>query len=225
MFIETSLVQPRAGPFDKINASPTATYPSLWNHNAKKETRIICEPDSQLRARQGMETKAAQVWTTASRAHVNLELRFNSQPLAVAFTERESIGGRAWPNVIFDDDRFDYAFAVWGNSTLGLLSYWWHSSLQDSGRGVITIRSAETLPTLDLRALTARPANRRPSHLRRLPGTRANARLPSRRRPQPRPPRPPRNPRVARHGRQRLRSNAPLIRQVVRRTLRAWGEA
>ena len=40
----------------------------------------------------------------------------------------ESIGGRVWPNVNFSDRRYDYAFSVWGNSTLGLLSYWWHSS-------------------------------------------------------------------------------------------------
>ena len=59
-----------------------------------------------------------------------------------------------WPNVIFSDKRFDYAFTVWGNSTLGLLSYWWHSSRQQSSKAGMTIRSAESLPVLDLRALT-----------------------------------------------------------------------
>ena len=144
---------PRA-PFTKTNPSPTATYPCLWNHDAKKETRLICEPDSQLQARSGMETKAATVWATASRAHINRDFTFGSQALAVAFTEQESAGGRVWPNVIFDDRQFDYAFAVWGNSTLGLLSYWWHSSRQQSSKAGITIRSAESLPVLDFRALT-----------------------------------------------------------------------
>ena len=142
------------GPFDKVTANPTPTYPALWNHNASKEKRIICEPDSQLLVRQGMEEKAAEVWATASHAHLNRDLRFNSQPLGACFTERQSIGGRAWPNVTFGDERFDYAFVVWCNSTLGSLSYWWHASLQDSGRGVVTIRSAETLPILDFRTLT-----------------------------------------------------------------------
>ena len=87
------------GPFDKIAPSPTATYPALWNHNAKNETRMICAPDSQLQVRQGMEDKAAVIWATASRAHLNLDFRFNSQPLTVAFTEQASIGGTAWPNV------------------------------------------------------------------------------------------------------------------------------
>ena len=142
------------GPFSKAAANPTATYPALWNHNARKEKRIVCEPDSQLLVRQGLEGKAINHWANSSRVHLNRDYTFGSQPLAVAFTERSSMGGRAWPNVIFDDERHDYAFAVWGNSTLGLLSYWWHSSIQQPGRGIMSIRTAETLPILDLRALS-----------------------------------------------------------------------
>ena len=90
----------------------------------------------------------------ASRAHLTLDFRFTSQPLAAAVTEYRSIGGTAWPNVIFPDARFDYPFALWCNSTLGLLSFWWHSSRQQGGRGRITLVTMESLPVLDLRALT-----------------------------------------------------------------------
>ena len=143
---------PRA-PFARTNPSPTATYPCLWNHDAKQETRIVCQPDSQLQARQGLETKAATVWSTASRAHLNRDFRFNSQPLTAAFTEQKSMGGISWPNVIFDDQRFDYAFTIWSNSTLGLLMYWWHANRQQDGRGRTTIRAAESMPVLDIRTL------------------------------------------------------------------------
>ena len=142
------------GPFDKVAPSPTATYPSIWNHNARGETRMVCAPDSQLLVRQGMEEKAAEVWDTGNRSHLNLDFTFGSQALAVAFTDTDSIGGRVWPNVIFFDKRFDYAFSVWGNSTLGLLSYWWHSSRQQSSKAGMSIRSAVSLSVLDLRALT-----------------------------------------------------------------------
>ena len=145
---------PPRGPFTKVSPSPTATYPALWNHNAKRETLLICASDSSLQVRPGMESKAADVWATSSRTHLNLEYTFGSQPLAVAFTEQETIGGTVWPNVVFDDKKFEYAFAVWGNSTLGLLSYWWHSSRQQSSKARMTIRSAETLPVLDFRALS-----------------------------------------------------------------------
>ena len=142
------------GPFIKRPPSSTATYPTLWNHDAKKEARIICAPDSQLEVKQGMEDKSALLWATASRSHVNLDFRFNSQPLAVAFTEHKSLGGRAWPNVGFTRAEFDLAFAVWGNSTLGLVAFWWHSSLQQPGRGVLTISTAESLLVLDFRELS-----------------------------------------------------------------------
>ena len=150
---------PRA-PFAKAKQSPTATYPCLWNHDAKKETRLICLPDSQLHARNGMESKAAKVWATASRAHINRDFRFNSQPLTAAITEQESLGGVAWPNVIFPDARFDYAFALWCNSTFGLLLFWWHSNRQQSGRGRTTIRAVESLPVLDFRTLSAEQLRR-----------------------------------------------------------------
>ena len=101
-----------------------------------------------------MEEKADAVYATASRVHLNRDFRFNSQPLMVAFTEYKSLGGRSWPNVTFESTRLDPAFALWGNSTLGMLMYWWHSSRQDSGRGTTTIRSAESLLVLDLRTLT-----------------------------------------------------------------------
>ena len=141
------------GPFTKTNPSPTASYPALWNHDAKNETRIVREPDSQLIVRQGMEEKAGTVWATVSRSHINSEFTFGSQALAVAFTEQPSAGGRVWPNVKFDDVSFDYSFAIWSNSSLGLLSYWWHSSRQQSSKATIKITVAPNLPILDLRAL------------------------------------------------------------------------
>ena len=142
------------GPYIKAPPSPTATYPALWNHNAKRETKMVCVPDFQLLVKPGMEDRASNAWATASRAHLNRDFTFGSQPLAVAFTNMESIGGRVWPNVIFHDKRFDYAFAIWGNSTLGLLSYWWHSSRQQSSKAGMTVSSIDSLPTLDFRTLT-----------------------------------------------------------------------
>ena len=141
-------------PFVKAAASSTSTYPALWNHDAQNETRMVCLPDSQMLVRPGMEAAAVKLWEIASRSHITQEFRFTSQPLAVAITDRESIGGRAWPNVIFSDNRFDSAFALWCNCTLGLLLFWWKASRQQSGRGALTINGIESLPVLDFRTLT-----------------------------------------------------------------------
>ena len=143
-----------SAPFARIESSPTSTYPALWNHDADREKRLVCLPDIALQVKPGLQDKASQVWSTASRAHINRDFTFGAQPLAAAFTDIPSIGGRVWPNVSFKDLRLDYAFTVWQNSSLGLLLWWWHANRQQSSKAGMTVTVIETLPVLDFRTLT-----------------------------------------------------------------------
>ena len=136
--------------------SAAATYPMLWSHNAQRERRMVVAPDSEGRISVGMETLAAEIWDTRSHAHHNRDFRFNSQPLAVAFTETRTIGGRAWPNVRFEDHAKEVAHSLWCNSTLGLLCYWWRSSRQHAGRGSMPISAIRSMPTLDITTLNSK---------------------------------------------------------------------
>ena len=135
-------------------ATIASSFPMLWSHNAKGETRLVVSPDSYGRIKIGKEDRAFDIWDTRSHAHHNADFRFNSQPLAVAFTEQRTIGGTAWKNVRFAERTLEIAYTLWGNSTLGLLCYWWHSSRQQSGRGRMPISSIRTMPTLDVTALS-----------------------------------------------------------------------
>ncbi len=145
------------GPFRRVKLASGVypTYPILWNHAAKRERQLVVQPDEEGKAKDGMAEKAASIWATATRAHYNRDLRFNSQSLIVAMTERPALGGRAWPSVIFGDPDHEYAFALWCNSTLGLLLHWWSSNKTQSGRGTTTVTGIPNIPTLDTRALTA----------------------------------------------------------------------
>ena len=113
--VDRDITGPRPrGPFEKIAPTSTATYPSLWNHDAK--TR---DPDG-LPARLPAPGQVGNggkgrrcLGHGQPRSCQSLDFRFNSQPLTAAFTERESMGGRAWPNVRFPNSRFDYAFTLW----------------------------------------------------------------------------------------------------------------
>ncbi len=141
--------------FDLIKPpSPVATHPMLWSHDANRERCLIVGPDGEGRIRPGMEELAAEIWGTRSHAHHNRDFRFNSQSLAAAFTENRSIGGRAWPNVRFDERAHEVAYTLWCNTTLGLLCYWWHSSRQQAGRGSMPISAIRTMPTLDVTKLS-----------------------------------------------------------------------
>ncbi len=158
----------RIGPIDNNivgNGSQTAflrdrhlssvpTYPMLWSHNAQSENRLIVAPDSEGRVKSGRAARAAEIWDARSYAHHNRDFRFNSQPLAVAFTQERTIGGRAWPNIQFKRREHEITYSLWGNSTLGLVSYWWHSSRQQAGRGSMPITAIRTMPTLDVTKLS-----------------------------------------------------------------------
>ena len=150
------------GPFERRAISSGApTYPMLWAHDAKKERRLVVEPDQegQVKAirseQQAVNEKAQRIQDTATRAHYNCDLQFNSQSLVVAMTERPCIGGTAWPSVIFENPEHEYAFALWSNSTLGLLLHWWTANKTQTGRGRTTVTGIPHIPTLDVRELSA----------------------------------------------------------------------
>jgi predicted RNA methylase len=151
------------GPFETISGTePGMAYPCLWNHDSSRERRLVVEPDSHCRIREvsgrvpeALLTRAETRWATAARAHYNQDLRFNSQSIIIATTEHPCIGGRAWPTVVFEDETHDFAFALWCNSTLGLLCHWWMSNKTQEGRGTTTVTGIPSISTLDLRALSA----------------------------------------------------------------------
>jgi len=150
------------GPFERLTGAPSgAAYPCLWSHNNKSERRLLVSPDSHLQVRHVREDllsrlleRAATRWATATRVHYNLDLQFNSQSLVVATTERLCMGGRAWPSVILDNREHEYAFALWCNSSLGLLCHWWMANKSQDGRGCTTVSSVSRIPTLDVGSLT-----------------------------------------------------------------------
>ena len=143
------------GPFDVLPLStPAPTFPCLWAHSAKRETKMLIAPDCECRARIKMDKRAFEVWKTASRAHHSVDFSFGSQPLAVATTERPAIGGRAWPSVLLRSKTQEAAFALWGNSTLGLFCHWWWANKSQEGRGSISPERMLDMPTLDLTRLS-----------------------------------------------------------------------
>ena len=101
-----------------------------------------------------LQERAEVRWATAARAHYNRDLRFNSQSLIVAMTSERAIGGRAWPSMVFENAAHEYVFALWCNSTLGLLCHWWMSNKTQSGRGTTTVTSIPAIATLNVHALS-----------------------------------------------------------------------
>ena len=141
--------------FDKAQLAAVPSYPMLWSNRSRSQRTMVVEPDMDGRVRKGRERLARDIWETRSRSHVAAECAFSSQSLAVAFTEERVIGGRGWPNVQLDTPQLERAFTVWGNSTLGLMQYWYHSSRQQGSRGILPVRAIRTLPWLKVTELAS----------------------------------------------------------------------
>lgn len=142
------------GPFEILPVSGIPEYPLLWNHNAKRERRLVVEPDSMGRVRKGREQDALDVWKTATRLHFTVDFGLRSQSLAACFTNETVIGGRAWPSFKPKKRTWEIPLLLWANTTLGLISWWWMGSRQQLGRAIISITALPDLPVLDPRQLT-----------------------------------------------------------------------
>ena len=145
------------GPFDITDLKPgdVPTWPALWSHAAPRERKMVVMPDSYGVARPGFDGQATEVWqNTASRLHLNRDFRMTSQALAACLTPDLSIGGRAWPNFLCREKRWETAIACWANTTLGLICFWWIGSRQHQGRPSLTITRLPELTVLDPRGLT-----------------------------------------------------------------------
>ena len=154
---------PPQGPF--VIRSPDAgevpTYPVLWAHSAKGERTFVVQPDRCGDPREGDETRAAERWNrAASRLHSSRDFRLNSQSLAMCLTPDKCLGGRAWPNVLPHEQRYEMPLLLWSNSTLGLILFWWLGTRQQQGRACVTVTKLPEIPVLDPRTLTGEQTDR-----------------------------------------------------------------
>ena len=69
------------------------------------------------------------------------------------FTERKTCGGPACLCLQLPSKEHEKALVLWGNTSMGLLLYWWHANKQQSGQGSIGKSALESLPVLHVSAL------------------------------------------------------------------------
>lgn len=147
------------GPFklEKTDKPESVTYPILWSHKADRERSLCFDADNQGIVRPGKTEqekaiildKVNEVMASASHLHFNQNFQFNSQSTAMQYSERLTVGGRAWLSLKFPKPDLEAAVALWGNSTLGLLLHWWQANKQQKGRGNIGKEALAKMTLLD----------------------------------------------------------------------------
>ena len=160
-YINGKGIKPPWGPFDTAPlGGGVPKYPMLWGHEADadtpgRESRLIVEPDSQGIVRREREEDAKEYWKTySSRLCFNQDFQLSSQRLAACMTRKKVIGGSAWPAFICNDQRWSEPIALWMNTTLGLITFWFKGTRQQKERSRVKITALDTLPIYDMRELT-----------------------------------------------------------------------
>ena len=125
---------------------------SLWKADARTQNRLAVDPTHKL-TRWGAEDSVNKMLSQRGSLHYARNLRWTSQALLAASTQTDVLGGRAWTTLMHADARALKAFALWVNSSLGLITHWTRASRTQKGRGTMQVKAIADMPCPDVAAL------------------------------------------------------------------------
>ena len=125
---------------------------SLWAANCKTQITLTVLPTHKGVERPGKDHDATR--TGMGRLFYARNMRWTSQALLSACTEREVMGGRAWTSLLHDDSRICKAFVLWANSIFGFLVHWTQGQRTQSGRATTQIGAIRKMPCPDFEGLS-----------------------------------------------------------------------
>ena len=129
-------------------------YPAIWKVHAPTQRSMQMQPNATLQVRRGKEEDARRILQRNSRTHYHRFLCFNANSVLAHWTETPSLGVGSFTNVKLEDNRYDAAWTLWANSTLGMLCHWVTAGKQQTGRGMLSLGILPNVPTLDVRQLS-----------------------------------------------------------------------
>ena len=153
-FADNNIANNQNAAFKRVRIGKMADYPMVWRNESNSQRSMMLKPDQEGRIVKGREALAFRIWSKRSQSLIAREVSYSSQSLITGFATNPVIGGRGWPNVHFEDSSHEKAFTLWGNSSLGVISFWYHSSRQQVRRSIVTVTSIAGLPWLNSTYLT-----------------------------------------------------------------------
>ena len=130
---------------------PVTGQLSVWKADSKQQRKLcICPTHYGLDPSHPDHALQDRMRASAGTLFYARNLRWTSQTLLAATTERAVMGGRAWTVLRHDDERVCKAFALWANSTLGLIVQWTQGGRQQQGRSLIQVGAIRKTPVPDL---------------------------------------------------------------------------
>ena len=131
-------------------------YDALWQLKyitPQRSMQVVPDYKAQIKP-QNVEKAHRILRQHNSRTHYNTGLGFPSGSILAPYTESPTLGVRSITNVKLEDVRYEAAWTLWTNSTLGMLCHWTTAGKQQPGRGASTLMTLPNVPTLDVRQLS-----------------------------------------------------------------------
>ena len=128
---------------------------SLWHADSTSQRQLIVLPTHKCVAPEnvGSDAERNEMQQHRSTIHYARNMRWTSQTLLTASTEHPVMGGRSWAALIHDDMRVCKAFALWSNSTFGMVLHWTRGQRTHAGRSTTQIGALKQIPCPKLDAL------------------------------------------------------------------------
>ncbi len=121
---------------------------ALWAADSTAQRRLLVSPTHKGSAPSsvGSEAQREAMRRYRSTLHYARNMRWTSQALLTAATERPVMGGRTWTALLHDDETVRKAFALWTNSILGMMVHWTQGQRTQTGRSTTQIAALHRIP-------------------------------------------------------------------------------
>ena len=121
---------------------------ALWKADNQTQRRLKVRPTHKGVAPAGIGTDSLRnrMRSFKSILFYARNMRWTSQALLAATTPNPVMGGRAWTSLGHEDARVQKAFALWSNSTLGMMIHWTQGQRTQIGRSTVQINALKAIP-------------------------------------------------------------------------------
>ena len=121
---------------------------ALWRADCKIQRQLIVLPTDKgvVPAGVGSEAERAAMRQYKSTLYYARNMRWTSQALLAATTKRPAMGGRAWITLHHPNERVQKVFALWANSTLGMMVHWTQGQRTQTGRSTTQVGAIKKIP-------------------------------------------------------------------------------
>lgn len=120
---------------------------SLWAANSKTQKKLIVTPTHRGVVPRELEMQDQQkMREQTSSLFYARNMRWTSQAILAASTQRPAMGGSSWTTLQHNDSRVLKAFSLWANSIFGLLIHWSQGQRTHPGRSRTQIKALKQIP-------------------------------------------------------------------------------